>query len=157
MHATERKAMLLTFWKDLRSVEKVVVLALWSCADLYPRAPQGSCTHFLSLCLVCWAGSERFASARFQLRSCRQRELDVYFLYLRELCLAGETWKFTSDLEILRCIAGSYTPCGFGALYAFFLVTSLWDDFWQTFQCATVFWICFSWSARKILSDKVRL
>ena len=65
--------------------------------------------------------------------------------------------KFVSDLENLRWNAGSYTPCGFGALYAFFLMTSLWDDFWQTFQCATNFWICFSWSAKQILSDKVRL
>ena len=76
---------------------------------------------------------------------------------LRELCLAGEAWKFVSDLENLRWNAWSYTPCGFGALYAFFLMTSLWDDFWQTFQCATNFWICFSWSAKHILSDKVRL
>ena len=29
--------------------------------------------------------------------------------------------------------------------------------FWQTFQCATNFWICFSWSVRQKLSDKVRL
>ena len=32
-----------------------------------------------------------------------------------------------------------------------------WDDFWQTFQCATNFWTCFSWSVRQKLSDKVRL
>ena len=41
--------------------------------------------------------------------------------------------------------------------YVFFLMTSLWDDFWQTFQCAMNFWICFSWSVRQKLSDKVRL
>ena len=41
--------------------------------------------------------------------------------------------------------------------YVFFLMTSLWDDFWQTFQCVTNFWICFSWSVRQKLSDKVRL
>ena len=76
---------------------------------------------------------------------------------LRELCIAGEAWKFVSDLENLRCNEGSYTSCGFGTLYAFFLVTSVWDDFWQTFQCTTNFWICFSWSVRQTLSDKVRL
>ena len=44
-----------------------------------------------------------------------------------ERTLAGEAWKFVSDLEnlIMRWNAGSYTPCGFGALYAFFLMTSL--------------------------------
>ena len=76
---------------------------------------------------------------------------------LRELCLPVEAWQFVSDLENLRSNAGSNTLCGFGALYAFFLMTSLWDDFWQTFQCATNFWTCFSWSVRQKLSDKVRL
>ena len=33
----------------------------------------------------------------------------------------------------------------------------IWDDFWQTFQCATNLWIGFSWSVRQKLSDKVRL
>ena len=44
-------------------------------------------------------------------------------LDLRELCLAWEAWKFVSDLENLRCNAGSNTLCGFGAMYAFFLMT----------------------------------
>ena len=44
---------------------------------------------------------------------------------LRELCPAGEAWKFVSYLENLRCNAGSYTLCGFGALSAFFPITSL--------------------------------
>ena len=47
--------------------------------------------------------------------------------------------------------------CGFGGMCTFFLMTSLWDDVWQTFHCATNFWICFSWSVRQKLSDKVRL
>ena len=29
---------------------------------------------------------------------------------------------------------GRNTLCGFGALYAFFLMTSVWDDFWQIFS-----------------------
>ena len=45
---------------------------------------------------------------------------------LRELCLAGEAWKFVSDLGNLRCNAGRNTLCGFGAMYAFFLID---DDF----------------------------
>ena len=57
--------------------------------------------------------------------------------------LAGEAWKFVSDLENLKCNAGSNTLCGFGAMYAFFMMTSFWDDFWQTFQWASNFWICF--------------
>ena len=36
---------------------------------------------------------------------------------LRELCLAGEAWKFVSDLENLRRNRGSNTLWGFGALY----------------------------------------
>ena len=77
---------------------------------------------------------------------------------MRELCFAGEAWKFVRDVENLRCNARSNTPRGFGAVYAFFLMTSLWEDFWQTFQCATNFWICFFfWSVRQKLSDKVRL
>ena len=69
VHAAERQMILLTLWKYLRSAEKVLVLALWRCASLHPRNLQWSCTQFLSWCLVCWAGSERFASAQFQLRS----------------------------------------------------------------------------------------
>ena len=53
------------FEKNLRSVEKGVVLAIWSCASRHPRALQWSCIQFLSWCLVCWAGSERFACAWF--------------------------------------------------------------------------------------------
>ena len=112
VHAAERKAMLLKLWKDLRSVEKVVILALWSCASLHPRALPWSCTQFLSWCLVCWAGSERFASARFQLRSRQQcGRFGHLSLDLIELCLAWEAWKFVSDvdLENLRCNAGSNT------------------------------------------------
>ena len=75
---------------------------------------------------------------------------------LRELCLPGEAWKFVSDLENLRS-TGSNTFFGFSGLYAYFLMTSLWDDFWQIFQCATNFWTCFSWSVRQKLSDKVML
>ena len=44
VHAAERQAMLLTLWKDLRSVEKVGVLTLRSCAFLHPYALQWSCT-----------------------------------------------------------------------------------------------------------------
>ena len=95
-----------------------------------PRALQWSGTQFLSWCLVCLAGSERFASARFQLRSRRQRGLDVYLSIwvggsgikktffiplppnLSELCLAWKAWKFVSDLENLSCHAGSSTLCG---------------------------------------------
>ena len=91
--------MLLKLWKDLRSVEKVVVLTLRSCASLHPRALQWSCTQVLSWCLVCSAGSERFASARFQLRSRRQRGLDVYLSIWEDSALLGklgslwETWR----------------------------------------------------------------
>ena len=55
------------------------------------------------------------------------------------------------------CDARSNGLCSFCAIYAFFLMTFLGDDFWQTFPCATNFWICFSWAVRQKLSDKVRL
>ena len=78
------------FEKILHSAEKFVVLALWSCASLHPRVLQWSCTHFLSWCLVCWAGSERCASARFQLRSRRQRGLDIYLSIWENSALLGK-------------------------------------------------------------------
>ena len=53
---------------------------------------------------------------------------------LKELCLAGEAWKFVSDLEKLRCNAGSNTLYGVGAMYAFFLMTSFWYDFGKLFS-----------------------
>ena len=116
VHAAERQAMLLTLWKDLRSVEKVVVLALWSCASLHPRALQCSCTQFLLWCLVCWAGSERFTSARFQLRSRRQRGLEVYLSIwqnsafmgkLGSLSVTWRTWDATQEATHFAVLA----PC----------------------------------------------
>ena len=145
------------FEKNLRSVEKVVVLALWSCASLHPRALQWSCTQFLSWCLVCWAGSEQFSSARFQLRSRRQRGLDNYLSIRENSAFLGKLGSLSATWRTWEATPGSNTLCGFAALYAFFLMSSLWDDFWQTFQSATNFWTCFSWSVRQKLSDKVRL
>ena len=129
VHAAEWQAIMLTLWKNLCSVEKVVVLALWSCASLHPRALQWSCTQFLSWCLVCWVGSERFVSARFQLRSRRQRGLEVYLSIwensaflgkLGSLLVTWRTWEATPEATLF---------CDFGALYEFFLMTSFWDDF----------------------------
>ena len=109
VHAAEWQAIMLTLWKNLRSVEKVVVLALWSCASLHPRALQWSCTQFLIWCLVCWAGSERFASARFQLRSRRQRGLEVYLSIwensaflgrLGSLSATWRTWEATQEATL---------------------------------------------------------
>ena len=51
MHAAERQAIMLTFWKDLRSAEKVVLLAIWSCASLHPR---GCVEVVRSSCLGVW-------------------------------------------------------------------------------------------------------
>ena len=99
MHAAERQAIMLTLWKDLRSAEKVFLLALWSCASLHPRAMWWSCTQFLSWSLDCWAGSDRFASAQFQLRSRRQRGLEVYPSIRENSALLGKlgsslvTWR----------------------------------------------------------------
>ena len=92
-------------WKDLRYVERVVVLTLWSCASLHPRALQWSCTQFLSWCLVCWAGSEQFASAQFQLRSRRQLGLDVYLSIWEDCALLGKlgslsvTWELKLEMQ----------------------------------------------------------
>ena len=105
---------MLTLWKNLRSVEKVVVLALWSCASLHRRVLQWSCTQFLSWCLVCWAGSERFASARFQLRSRRQRGLEVYLSIwensaflgkLGSLSVTWRTWEATQEATLFAVLA----------------------------------------------------
>ena len=118
---------------------------------------QWSCTQFLSWCLVCWAGSERFASAQYS--SCDLDDSVVWTsLFRSERTLpCWRSLEVFRDLKNLRCNAGRNTLCGFGAMYAFFLMTSLWDDFWQTFQCATNFWVGFSWLGRQKLSDKVRL
>ena len=104
MHAAETQAIMLTLWKDLRSAEKVVVLALWSCASLHPHALWWSCTQFLSWCLDCWAGSERFASALFQLRSGRQRGLEVYPSIWENSALLEslEVCQWPGELEMQR-------------------------------------------------------
>ena len=59
---------------------------------------QWSCTQLLPWCLVCWAGSERFASAWFPLRSRRQRGLKVYLSIwenasLGKLGILSVTWR----------------------------------------------------------------
>ena len=114
VHAAEWQAIMLTLWKNICSEEKVVVLALWSCASLHPRALQWSCTQFLSWCLVCWAGSERLASAQFQLRSRRQRGLEVYLSIwensafpgkLRSLSVTGRTWEATQEATLFAVLA----------------------------------------------------
>ena len=156
MHAAERQAIMLMLWKDLHSTVKVVLLALWSCASLHPRALWWSCTQFLSWCLDCWAGSERFASARFQLRSRRQRGLEVYPSIWENSALLGKLGSLSVTWRTWDGTQGA-TPL---AVWRF--VRILPDDFflrrfWQAFRCATNFWICFSWSAKQILSDKVRL
>ena len=87
------------FEKTFVLFKKVVVLALWSCASLHPHALWWRGTQFLSWCLDCWAGSERFASARFQLRSRRQRDLQVYPSIWKNSALLGKlgslsvTWR----------------------------------------------------------------
>ena len=131
----------------------------WSCASLHPHALWWSCTQSLSWCLDCWAGSERFASARFQLRSGRQRGLEVYPSIWENSALLGKLGSLSVNWRTWDATQGDTHFVVFDGLYAFFLMTSLWDDFWQTFQCATNFWICFSWSVRQTLSDlnKVRL
>ena len=72
--------------------------------SLHPRALQWSCTQFLSWCLVCWAGSERFASARFQLRSRRQRGLEVYLSIWENSAFLGslEVCQWPGELEKQR-------------------------------------------------------
>ena len=52
-----------------------------------PLFPQWGCTHFSSLCLVWWSGSERCSSALFQLRSRRQRSLKVYLSHFLSFCV----------------------------------------------------------------------
>ena len=163
VHAAETHAVLLTdscgavdALKIPSICRKNVVLAPCSCASLHHRALQWSCTQFLSWCPVWWAGSEQFASARFQLRSWRPRGLDVYLSNWKNSALLGKLGSFslTRELEMQR---RKQATLRLGALYAFFPMTSVWVDFWQTFQCATKFWICFSWSVRQKLSEKVRL
>ena len=48
---------------------------------------------------------------------------------LRKLCLAGEAWKFVSDLENLRCNAGSYILVVWVLCWRFQFVRILPDDF----------------------------
>ena len=75
---------------------------------------QWSCTQFLSLCVVCWAGSERFASARFQLRSTRQCGLEVYLSIwensaflgkLGSLSVTWRTWEATQEATFSAVLA----------------------------------------------------
>ena len=69
-----------------------------------------------SLCLDCSAGSEWFASPRFQLRYRGQCRLEDDL----------STWnKSASEMENLRCNARTCTPRGLNASYAFFQVNSL--------------------------------
>ena len=62
------------------------------------------CTHFLSLCLVFRGGSERFGSARFQLRSTRQRGLQVYLSTDRTLSwrVCWKVFQWPGEFEMKR-------------------------------------------------------
>ena len=117
--------------KTLPSAEKVVLLTLWSCASLHPRAMWWSCTQFLSWCLDRWPGSDRFASARFQLRSRRQRGLEVF--NLRELLLG----KLGSSSVIWRTWDGTQ-----GATHLAVLALCTHSSWWLLFE--TIFGNLFS-------------
>ena len=116
--------MLLTPRKDLRSVEK---LSFWPSEVALPFIPAPCSGVVRSSCHDVWFAELEVNGLQALNFSCDRD--DVWFGHLsfnlRELCLAGETWKFVSDLENWRCNAGSNTLCGFGAMYAFFLMTSL--------------------------------
>ena len=88
MHVAERQAMLLTFWKDLRRKSCL----LGSLKVRFPSSPRIALELYavLSWSLVCWAGSERFASSRFQLRCRRQRGLDSYLSVWENSALLGK-------------------------------------------------------------------
>ena len=148
---------MLTLWKDLCSAEKVVVLALWSCTSLLPRALQWSCLQFLSWCLVCWAWSERFANARIQLRSRQQRGLEDYLSYWENSALLGKlgsssvtwrTWDATQGATVFAVLA----LCMHSSWWLLFETA-----IWPTFQCATNLWTCFSWSVRQKLCNEQKV
>ena len=70
--------------------------------------------HFLRLCLVCWAGRQRFASIRFQLRSRRQCGLEVHLSTWENSAFPGElgslsvtwrTWDATQEATHLVVLA----------------------------------------------------
>ena len=108
---------------------------------------------FLSWCLVCWAGSERIASARFQLRSRRQRGLEVYLSNWTNSVLLGKlgslsvTWRARHEtLEgthfavLALCAHSSWWPLFetiFGKLFSVprtfgFVFRDQWDKHFQT-------------------------
>ena len=97
------------FEKILAVQKKLCFVPLKSRFPSSLRPTVESCA-LLSLCLVCWAGSERLASAQFQLQSRRQRGFEVYLSTWENSALLGKlgslsvTWRTWS-----RCNAGSYT------------------------------------------------
>ena len=145
------------FEKTYRSAEEVVVLALWSCASLHPHALWWSCTQFLSWCLDCWAGIERWANARFQLRSRRQRGLEVYpsiwdnsalLGKLGSLSVTWRTWDATQGATHFAVLA----LCTHSSWWLLFET-----NFGKLFSVPRTFELVFLWSVKQILSDTVRL
>ena len=123
------------FEKKRPSFFKESCLALWSCASLHPPHAAVELYPVLSLCLVCWARSERFAVLLIPSAICTRAwfwSLFFDWTHLLEFCHAGEAWRFDSVLENWWCNTASYMPyvcLWFGALYGFFLMTGLWDNF----------------------------
>ena len=96
VHAAERQVMMLTLWKDLLCAEKVAVMKL-----RFFSSPRHVVELYaiLVFCLGCRAGSERFASAQFQLWSRRQRALEVYPSIWENSALLGKLGSFSVTLR----------------------------------------------------------
>ena len=152
--------MLLNVWKDLRSVDKVVVLALWSCASLHPWP----CSRVVrSFRLGVWI--VELEVNVFQRSIPAAIYTTVWFgslsFDLREVCLPAEAWKSVSDMEGMRCNTTSrnYTLMGTCCFERNLLArfSSRPCDFWTIFQWPVNVWICFPWSVKQVLVDNERL
>ena len=99
VHAAERQAIMSTLWKDLPSAER---LSFWPSVVALPFIPAPCGEVVRSSCLGGWIielDAKRFASARFQLRSRRQRGLEVFPSIWESSALPGRlrrlsvTWR----------------------------------------------------------------
>ena len=147
--------------KDKRRFEKTFVLqknlSLWTSEVALPFIPAPCSGVVRSYCLGVWFGKLEVNGLPDLQSSCHPDDSVVWrsiFRSERTLPCWGsfQACQWPGELEMQH--RKQHT------LYAFFLMMSLWDDFFQTFQCSTNFWICFSWSMRQgkvIISKSVSI
>ena len=112
VHAAEWKAIMLTHWKDFRSVEKVVVLAS-EVALPSVLAPGSGVVHSLGV----WFAELEVNDLPALDSSCDPDKVWRFIFRFERTLSYWEAWKFVSDQEKLRCNAGSNTLFFFASIY----------------------------------------